>query len=220
MRLGQISTSFTVPTSFQNAVTTSGRATELAAVVNRITARLRDISTITESRDFKAATQARRESFLTSMTNIRASLDRLTSMISSASVSDGLIALQSADRSLETALQAARTIASEGAARRRASESAATPPPSSEEVAPTQQGMSTPMKVALAAGAGLLAFGAIYYFTKDDEAGSFAALPASRRTVSLSALEGMGRCKNVTVRGKRRRMCWGSDGKLASNQAA
>lgn len=219
MRLGQINTSFTVPTSFQNAVTTSGRATELAAVVNRITARLRDISTITESRDFKAATQARRESFLASMTNIRGGLERLASMLPSASVTDGLIALQSADRSLETALQAARTIASEGAARRRASSSNTPPPPSPEDVAPTGEGMSTAMKVALAAGAGLLAFGAIYYFTKDDGTESFAALP-SRRTVSLSSLEGMGRCKNVMVRGKRRRMCWGEDGKLASNQAA
>lgn len=215
MRLGQINTSFTVPTSFRSAVSTSGRANELATIVSAITERLVAIGRIVEGADFKAATAARREAFLASMVNVRASLDRLAAILPSAPVADGLMALQTAGRSLDTAHQAARTIASEGAARRRASSSsgsgaAATPP---ADTAAPAAGMSTAMKVALAAGAGIAAFGAIYYFTKDGDE----ALAGTR---SPRALEGMGRCKNVMVRGNQRRMCWGPNGKLASNRAA
>jgi len=210
MRLGQISTTFNVPNSFQSTVTTSGRASELASLVSAITTALAEISNIVQGANFKAAAQARREAFLASMVNVRAALDRLATMLPSADVSTGMSALMSARTSLETAVQAARQIANEGAARRRAASTTPSAPSPAEETPAASAGMSTAAKVGIAAGVGLLAFGAIYYFTQDGEQ-SFAG---------TRALEGMGRCKNVMNRGTKRRMCWGADGKLVSNRAA
>lgn len=35
----------------------------------------------------------------------------------------------------------------------------------------------------------------------------------------LSGKRGKAKCKNITVKGKKRKMCWGPDGKLVSNTA-